>query len=207
MLYNFARLILKAFYKLLFFIKFEGTDNIPLDGGVLLCSNHKHFYDPLLVVAATKRKLRFLAKIELFKPGICNYFLKASGCIPVDRSGGELKALKTCINVLNNENALLMYPEGTRHCKHIADVKYGAILFAIKSQKPIIPVGVSKLKLFSKTIVRIGKPIYYNDYYNKKLSSEEYSKLISELMYEIYSMVDGNGCYFDEIKACVNNEN
>ncbi len=207
MIYNILTKIVKIFYRILFFTKVEGLENVPKSGGMIFCGNHKHFHDPVMIAAFVKIKLKFLAKSELFKNNLFGWFLKSVGCIPVDRGSGDLKAMKSCINILKDQNPLVIFPEGTRSCKKLEDVKSGAILFAIKSQVPIIPVGLSNIKLFKGAKITFGKPIYYTEFYEKKMSSEDYKKLTNELMSEIFSMVDEKCCYYDEIKASVGNEN
>ena len=207
MLYSLAAAVLKLYYKIFFFYSSEGLENIPSDGGFLVCPNHQSFNDPPLVASIIKRKLTFLAKAELFKKGIANWFLESVGAVPVDRSGGSLKAMKVCMKLLKEGHALMLFPEGTRFCKHLDDVKPGAVMFAIKSQVPVIPVGISRMKFFGKTKVRFGKPIYYSEYYGKKVNSDEYKKLADRLMFEIFSLVDDKCCYYDEIKESVGNAN
>lgn len=206
MLYNIAAVFVRLYYRIIYFAKAEGLDNLPKTGGVILCGNHKSFHDPVIVAAFAPRKLNFLAKAELFKNKFFSWFLKGIGCVPVDRSSGDLKAMRTCIKVLKEDNPLLLFPEGTRSCIHIDDVKPGALLFATKAEVPIVPVGISNLKVFGKAKVSFGKPIYYSDYYGKKISSDEYKKLTAALMYDIYNLVEDKCCYYDEIKASVENE-
>ena len=79
-------------------------------------------------------------------------------------------------------------------------------MFAIKSQVPIIPVGISRLRPFRKAKVRFGEPIYYNEYYDKKVSGDEYKKLVNSLMLHIFDLVDERCSYYNEIKASVENE-
>lgn len=206
MLYALAKNILKIYYKIVYFASAEGVDNIPKEGGVIICANHRHFNDPLITAAFMRRHTKFLAKAEVFKPGFFGWFLKKCGCVPLDRDHGDIKALRTCIRILKDENVLILYPEGTRFCEHIADVKPGAIMFAIKSHVPIVPVGISRLRPFRKAKVRFGKPVYYNEYYDKKVSGDEYKKLVNSLMLQIFDLVDEKCSYYNEIKASVENE-
>lgn len=206
LLYSIAVLFLKLFYKIFFFAKAEGVENIPQSGGMIFCGNHQSNHDPVVIAAFVGIKLKFLAKAELFKFKFFAWFLKSIGCVPVDRNSGDIKAMKTCIKILKDGNPLLLFPEGTRSCIHIDDVKPGALLFAIKSQVPVIPVGISNLKLFGGTKVTFGKPIYYDKYYDKKISSDEYKILTNRLMLNIYDLVEDKCCYYDEIKASVENE-
>lgn len=207
MLYSIAAFLVKLYYKIIYFAKVEGIENVPKSGGMIMCGNHRSFNDPIIIAAFSPKRLKFLAKAELFKNKLFAWFLRSLGCVPVDRSGGDLKAMRTCIKILKEDNPLLLFPEGTRSCIHIDDVKPGALLFATKAEVPIIPVGVSNLKPFKRAKVTFGKPIFYSDYYGKKISSEEYKKLTNALMYEIYNLVDNKCCYYDEIKASVENEN
>ncbi len=207
MFYNIAVFFVKLYYKIIYFAKVEGIENVPKSGGMILCGNHQSFNDPIIIAAFSPKRLKFLAKAELFKNKIFSWFLRSLGCVPVDRSNGDLKAMRTCLKILKEDNSLLLFPEGTRSCIHIDDVKPGALLFATKASVPVVPVGVSNLKPFGRAKVSFGKPIYYTEYYNKKISSDEYKKLTINLMYEIYNLVDNKCCYYDEIKASVENEN
>ena len=207
MLYTLIVKILKLYYKLIYFAKVEGLENIPKSGAMLLCGNHSSLNDGLLVAAFANVRLKFLAKKEIFKYKIFGNMFKSMGCVPVDRGNNDIKAMKTCLGLLKDGNSLALFPEGTRSCKRLEDVKSGALLFAIKAQVPIIPIGISKIHPFKGTKVIFGKPIYYNEYYDRKVSGEEYRKLTNELMYEIYNMVDEKCCYYDEIKASVENGN
>ena len=206
MLYYIAVFFAKIYYKIIFFAKAEGKENIPESGGMILCANHQSFRDPIMIAAFSPKRLKFLGKAELFKNKLFACVLRSIGCVPVDRSGGDLKAMRTCIRILKENNPLMLFPEGTRSCIHIDDVKPGALLFATKANVPIIPIGISRPKPFGKSKVVFGKPIYYTEYYDKKISSEEYKKLTNELMYEIYNLVDEKCCYYDEIKASVEND-
>lgn len=208
MFYTFARQVLKLYYKIFFFYRVEGMENLPKDGGYLICSNHQRFHDPVILAAVIKKHLRFLAKEELFKKGIPDKFLRSVGCVPVERNSSNLSAMRTCINLLKDGNSLILYPEGTRFCKHIADVKPGAVMLASKAKVPIVPVGLSRIKLFGRTVIRFGKPIYYTDLYDKKrITNDEYKMHTDRLMYEIYSLVDEKCCYFDEIEESIKNGN
>ena len=206
MLYYIAVFFAKIYYKIIFFAKAEGKENIPESGGMILCANHQSFRDPIMIAAFSPKRLKFLGKAELFKNKLFACVLRSIGCVPVDRSAGDLKAMRTCIRILKENNPLMLFPEGTRSCIHIDDVKPGALLFATKANVPIIPIGISRPKPFGKSKVVFGKPIYYTEYYDKKISSEEYKKLTNELMYEIYNLVDEKCCYYDEIKASVEND-
>ncbi len=124
-----------------------GLDRIPADGPVLLASNHISFLDPMAMLwlgDRRRRKVRFMAKAELWNTRFCRFFLVRTGQIPVSRhsaaAGGSLDA---AAKALAAGECVCIYPEGT-----ISDdlepmaAKIGIGRLATASQAPIVPVGV-----------------------------------------------------------------
>ena len=127
-----------------------GKENIPKSGRVILAGNHKKPYDVFMLFLSTRRCLHFLAKIELFK-GPLNYFFKAAGIIPVDRSKKNPQALDAARDYLNNESAIAIFPEGTTNKTDavLLPFKIGAVKMARDTGAPIVPFtikGQYKLK-------------------------------------------------------------
>ena len=65
--YRFGRGLLMPFYKLLFWYKINGRENVPNDGAYIVCSNHLSNNDPVLLGLAMKRQIFYMAKAELFR--------------------------------------------------------------------------------------------------------------------------------------------
>src|SRR5665648_735793 len=65
-------LILKIFWRM----EVIGTENVPERGGVIIASNHVSYLDPVVLGAATKRKINFIAKKEVFNNIFSSIFLK-----------------------------------------------------------------------------------------------------------------------------------
>ena len=57
MLYKILRAIVVVFLKVIYGLKTEGQENIPVEGKAIICSNHIHALDPLVIAASTKRKI------------------------------------------------------------------------------------------------------------------------------------------------------
>lgn len=91
-----------------------GGDNIPKEGGIVICGNHRHVDDQYNALIATKRVVHMLAKDEYFK-GKKEWFYRAAGCIPVDRSIHDENAKSEAREILNNKGAIGLFPEGTRN--------------------------------------------------------------------------------------------
>lgn len=173
-------------------IKVTGKENIPAEGPALICPNHVHALDSVLVVTHNKRKINVLAKEELFKNGFMRFLAKVFGVYPIKQNSADLGAIKISLKLLKNGELLLIFPEGTRNgLAKGTPVKNGAITMAIKAGVPIIPVGINgSFKIFSKIKINIGKPIYFNEYKDKINDKEVISKLTEDLTKEIIKLRD-----------------
>ena len=118
-IYKIGKPILGFIYKLWYCPTIIGKENIPKDGGILLVGNHIHIMDQCNVILATKRCIHYMAKKEYFDPkykeGKFPWFFKGAGCIPVDRSKKDDEAILSAMEVLQNDEALGLFPEGTRN--------------------------------------------------------------------------------------------
>ncbi|MCK9479689.1 MAG: 1-acyl-sn-glycerol-3-phosphate acyltransferase [Firmicutes bacterium] len=187
--YVIAQSILKLFFNIFFTPQIVGKENILKDGGFVFACNHKSNFDPALAGGYMPRKMGYLAKKELFSNAVFGWLLKGLGVMPITREAAEIGTLKTIIKLLRNGGIVAVFPEGTRSIKDVNDVKSGAVLFAIKGQVPIQPALITgNYKLFGKLKLTFGKPIYYTQYHNKKVSQQQLHSLSVELMEHIYSL-------------------
>ena len=193
---NFMRLLLKHFFSFLETIvyrpKIVGYDNIPKDTAALICPNHVHALDSAIIVAKFKRKVNVLAKEELYKNGFIRWIADLFGIYPVKMGNKSMETMKISLRLLKNNELLMLFPEGTRNgmAKNIKP-KDGAIKLAIKSNTPIIPVGIQgNFKAFTKVKVNIGKPIDYSTYKDKINDKDALEKLTDDLMKEIVRLRD-----------------
>lgn len=176
--------IIRVLMRLVFRINVIGKENMPKDGGAIIASNHRSNWDPVVVAITTPRKLTFMAKAELFKNKLIADVLKAIGAFPIKRGSGDVGAIKAAITILKNEDAMLIFPEGTRVTDESkSEAKPGAVMLAIRAKVPVVPVYTSgKYRWFSKVTVTFGKPVYYEEYYGEKLSVEQLQELSNELL-------------------------
>lgn len=100
MLYRVSRAIVRFLMALLYPFKSEGEGHIPKEGPVVLCSNHISNLDPPLVGITTTRQVYFMAKEELFRIPVLSGLIHRFGAFPVKRGAGDLKSLKTAIQLL-----------------------------------------------------------------------------------------------------------
>lgn len=131
----------------LFRWRIVGLDSLPRDGAVLLASNHISFLDPLALLwlgDRRRRKVRFLAKAELWRVGFFRFFLTRTRQIPVDRASlSTVGTLGAAASALDDGECVCVYPEGT-----ISDdlepmaAKTGVARLAARTGVPVTPVGV-----------------------------------------------------------------
>ena len=138
-----------------------GRRNIPVEGGAILASNHLSFADSVFLPLMIDRRMSFLAKSDYFTGrGIRGWatrvFFKATGQIPIDRSGGKASeaSLNTGLGVLANDDLLGIYPEGTRSPDgRLYRGRTGIARMALEARVPVIPV----VMVDTNTIMPIGK--------------------------------------------------
>jgi 1-acyl-sn-glycerol-3-phosphate acyltransferase len=157
--YEFARVVLRFLFTVLFRLKAHGVEHIPREGGVLLCSNHISVLDPPTLGIHVPRRLHYMAKSELFKFKPFAALITALGAFPVKRGGVSKEAIRTSLQLLRDGHAILMFPEGTRN-SDASSAKRGAALLAIRSGAPVVPCRiVPGYRLFRRTHVIYGPPI------------------------------------------------
>jgi len=181
------------------------AENVPLDGGVILASNHSSFLDPPLVGSGLKRDINYLARESLFRfPGI-GALLRSWNAVPVDRDGGGARGLKTILDRLLAGNAIILFPEGTRTKDgRLQPARSGIGLTVIKSTAPVVPVRVfgtfeaygrqHKLPRPYRVAVRYGKPLDFATLRaeaktcDKARLKEIYQQVADEIMAAIASL-------------------
>ena len=121
-----------------------GTENIPENNGCVLVSNHIHIVDPPLVAASSRtRRLRTMAKQELFDLPLIGWVFKAYGAYAVKRTGTGLKAMRDSLRLLDGGEAILLFAEGTRsRGGPLHPAQRGAALIALRSKLPVVPVSI-----------------------------------------------------------------
>ena len=101
--------------KIVYRFEVIGTENIPKEGPVIICGNHRSFLDPPLMEVTTGRYTRFLAKEELTKNKFLAFLGYVFDAILVKRDSKEVVALKESLKTLKNGDCLALFPEGTRN--------------------------------------------------------------------------------------------
>ena len=167
---RFARVlitIVKPFVKVFCRVKVKGLENLPAEGGYVLCSNHISYMDPVFWLVFTKKRIQYMAKAELFKNKLVTWFFNKVGVFPVTRDGGNSGAVNHAIKLVSDGGILGIFPEGTRSKDNKpAKAKAGTAYIANATSADIVPAAVcvkSKVRPFRKTLLIIGKPISHEE--------------------------------------------
>ena len=189
--YKAAKGIARVLFSLVYRIEIEGKEHLPERGKAIVSPNHFSMMDPIIIGAFLPRKVNFMAKEELFSNKLFALILNKLGVFPVKRGGADIGAIRTALRILNNGDIFCIFPEGTRSkTGEILKAKPGTAMIAIRARSPIIPIAIiGDYKLFSKVKIIIDKPIYLSDYYDKKVSTDEYRELSQEILNTIRGLM------------------
>jgi 1-acyl-sn-glycerol-3-phosphate acyltransferase len=139
--YRAAALVVKPLMRTWFRIRIEGTGHIPASGPVILASNHRSNMDPVLLAAAVRRPVAYMAKAELFVWPL-GLILRLIGQFPVQRGGIDREALRRTSAVLARGGVLGLFPEGTRGDGSFASVHPGLGYIVLRERCPVLPVAI-----------------------------------------------------------------
>lgn len=169
--YTFVRAIVSLPTLLIWRVRAIGVENVPRTGALILAPNHfsqmDHFFVGLYLL---RRKVRFMAKSQMFGPPVLTYIYKHGGVFPVRRGHHDEKAIETALTILSQEEMLLVYAEGGRsRSGKLKEVKPGIGRIALESGAPVVPVaiyGSAKVRSwkrlrFPKIVVQFGEPLTF----------------------------------------------
>lgn len=154
--------------KWLYRIKTVGEENIP-EGGCIIAANHTAFSDVLLISAAAKRQVRYMAKAELFKTPL-KPLITALGAYPVSRGGADVGSIKKTIALLSEGELVGIFPQGHRYGKQdprYTEIKSGIGMIAYHAKTTVVPVFIDnkrgKTGILRRNTVIFGAPVSFEE--------------------------------------------
>ena len=180
---------LYIWFKLFYRLEINGGENIPKEGPLIFCGNHRSYIDPPLIVATAKRDIKFLAKEELYKNKFLAFLGWAFEAIPVKRDEKDIAAIKSSLKDLKEGKCIALFPEGTRNGLEKGEkVKDGVAFFAVRSGAKVIPCGIKGgTKELRKLTINYGKPLDYSEYKGSK-DKDVLDKITKEIMDNIIEL-------------------
>lgn len=197
----FARGAVAIFCRVFWRLSIEGRENLPATGAYVLAPVHRSNVDTLVVGALQRRRVRFMGKDSLWKQKWAGWFLSAVGGFPVTRGAADLEALRTCGEMLDGGEPLVVFPEGQRRSGPVVQELYdGAAYLALRSQVPIVPVGIggserampkgSKLLRPVKIHAVVGAPIQVPALEGKRVPRDQVRAVTAQLYDEVQRLFD-----------------
>lgn len=161
-LYDILKTIYSKLLKILYKPTVQGTENIPQNGATIFAGNHKHAFDPIMVMSNTKRTVHYMAKESLFK-GIHGKIFESIGTIKIHRNQSNQKAVIEAEEILKQGGAVGIFPEGTRNRtnQELLKFRHGAVAIAKQTNAQIVPFAIKgNYKIFKKGLsIEFGKPV------------------------------------------------
>jgi len=191
---NIMRVIVRnaifIYCKIVYRVKIEGKKNVPKDGALIFCGNHRNYLDAPLMVATAGRHVHFMAKEELRKVKFFAFLAFVFDAIFVKRDAKDIGAIKTSLKYLKDGACVALFPEGTRNgLEKGEDVKNGVSYFVLNSDSKVIPVGIKGgLKAFQKTVITYGKPMDFEEERKNRKDKEVMKKVTEDIMKEVFEL-------------------
>lgn len=189
MVYRFLRILSRILFRLLYRVKIEGLQHVPARGPTLLCSNHISVLDPPFIATFLSRKVRFMAKAELFENPLFGRLITYLGAFPVKRGGISKETVKLALDLLRQGELMCIFPEGTRQGSAVMGKK-GAASFALKTGATVIPVAIiGNYRLFRPLKIIYGEAVDLEEF-RETASSENLEKATEKIMSSIRRLMD-----------------
>jgi 1-acyl-sn-glycerol-3-phosphate acyltransferase len=169
-IYTLVRLLLTPPTVLLYRARAIGTENVPVNGPVLLAPNHFSQMDHFYCGVYLRRKIRFMGKSQLFGPPLLTYVFTHGGVFPVRRGQRDEEAFKTAYAILDQGHVVLVYAEGGRsRSRNLGEPRPGIGRIALESGVPVVPVAIHgsaavrgwRRLRFPKVTIQFGEPLTF----------------------------------------------
>jgi 1-acyl-sn-glycerol-3-phosphate acyltransferase len=206
--YRVGWLVSRAVFTFYFRFRSYTPENVPLNGPVILASNHASYLDPPLVGSGIKRPINYLARQSLFSVWPFGWLLRQLNSVPVDRDGGGAAGLRAILDRLLAGGGIILFPEGTRtRDGKLQPARSGIGLTVIKSAAPVVPVRVfgtyeafgrhHRIPRPRRVSVKYGRPMLFEALRAeaktcpKPRLKEIYQQVADEIMAEIAKLQPG----------------
>jgi 1-acyl-sn-glycerol-3-phosphate acyltransferase len=180
-----------------------GSEKVPVAGPVILAPNHFSFMDHFFLGVSLRRKVRFMAKSQLFTPPM-EWIFTHGGVFPVRRGYRDEEAFITAGGILERGGCIAMYAEGgrSRTGKLGENVRPGIGRLALESGAPVVPIAIHgssrvrnwKRLEFPKVTVLYGDPVRWERV--EVPTREQQQTVANEIFAEIrqlYAQLDAMG--------------
>jgi 1-acyl-sn-glycerol-3-phosphate acyltransferase len=201
--YEAVRILTSLFCLIAYRARAYGSENVPGSGPVIIAPNHFSFMDHFLTGMAVRRRVRFMAKSQLFS-GPMQWIYTHGGVFPVRRGHHDEEAFITAGSILERGGTIVMYCEGGRsRTGELSErAKPGIGRLALESGAPVVPVAIHgsqgarnwKRAQFPKVTLLYGDPIIFEQVPEPPREEQQHAAdEIFAAIKELYAEVAGAG--------------
>jgi len=198
--YRVAHALVLTPFKLLFRVRVHGREKVPRSGAFVVAPSHRSLMDIFFTAYITRRRIRFMAKQELFAKPFLAWLLTAGGGFPVDRGSADRAALRAAQQALEGGEPVAIFPEGTRnHGPEIGPLFDGAAYLAARLRVPVVPVAIGGseeilpsgkvLPRLRRVVIVIGEPIL-PPHHDGRVRRREVAQMTEQLRVELQKCFD-----------------
>lgn len=196
-----------GFFRRLYFPTHGGVEalhaeRIPQEGGLIVVSNHmSHLDSPAMASVFKRRRLRAMAKEELWKNPLFGKLIEGIGAFPVKRGEADAEGVRKCLELLKGGEAVIIFAEGTRgDGRRMLPLEPGVALLAKKSGVPVLPVGLCGTQFVmppggggrkQRVRVVVGEPFLYDEVAGKGRDGRE--RFLAELQGRVLALTAEGG--------------
>ena len=201
---NFFRFLLYPWNSIFYPCKMFGHKTVG-QGAYIYVGNHYSMWDIFYPARTTKEGVHYVAKESITSAPVLRRWALKIGAITAMRDGSDIRALTDAMKCLKNGEKVVLFPEGTRN--KVSEDEFlpfhgGSALMSIKTKTPIIPFVIcNKPKVFKKVHVVFGEPFELSEYYDRKLSREDYEEAERIIVNKMYDIREAHRAYLRERKA------
>lgn len=203
MFYSIVHIILKIVAAAYIRLQTIDIENIPKQGGVILAPNHPSDLDSFILGIAITRQLHTMGKEELFRRRFAGFIFRKLNAFPVKRGEIDRESIRIAIGVLKNGHVIDMYPEGTvSKDGFLQEPRLGTAFIALQAKVPVLPAAIigtfnvmSKGQRFPrphKVVIKFGRPLYFDEYYDKPYNKEILKFVTMQIMNEIKVLLNSD---------------
>lgn len=208
--YRLVVVVVKPLLRMFTTRHWQGAENLPREGGIIVVANHVSEVDPLMVgefLYDAGRPPRFLAKKELFRKPPLKWIFEGARQIPVDRNSGDAaQALSAAVEALRRGECIFIYPEGSATRDPALwpmKSRTGAARLALLSGAPVIPIAqwgpqkvlaykARKPHLLPRTRISVlaGPPVDLSAYMGKPVTAELLREVTTTIMRAVAGLLE-----------------